>query len=159
MTQQQTDNAIFDWLARAQQEPGQAHREWAERGAALLPLGRRFNSVCLPARIVYAGVGTDDLTIVTRTLAELLTGPVIYNRPTHQYHALVETYPPARWAYADAAPMLGGGQFLSVPASDLTGPIGLHWAVLPHLPGDLCAIQSVAALVHIAHGTRAGGHR
>ncbi|MEU1152654.1 hypothetical protein ABZ369_06495 [Streptomyces sp. NPDC005918] len=151
--------AAFDWLARAQEEPHQAHREWQERGSALLPLGKRFNSVCLPARIVYAGAGCDDLDVVTRTLAELLCGPVIHNRPKHEYYALVGKGSVASWRYADDAPMLGAGHFLSVPASDLRGPTGLHWAVRPRIVGDLCPVPAVAALVHIARGAQTGGHR
>ncbi|MEU6993145.1 hypothetical protein ABZ953_21110 [Streptomyces sp. NPDC046465] len=159
MTTPRGTPAAFDWLARAQQEPQQAHREWQERGSALLPLGKRFNSVCLPAPIVYAGVGTDDLDVVARTLAELLCGPVIHNAPQNTYYALVEKYPTARWAYPDEAPMLGTGHFLSIPASDLRGPTGLHWAVRPRIVGDLCPVPSVAALVHIARSARSRGHR
>ncbi|MFF1381650.1 hypothetical protein [Streptomyces sp. NPDC058308] len=152
-------SAAFDWLARAQQEPHQAHREWQERGIALLPLGKRFNSVCLPGRIVHAGIGADALDVVTRTLAELLGGPVIHNAPQNTYYALVEKGPTARWNYPDEAPMLGSGHFLSVPASDLRGPTGLHWAVRPRIVGDLCPVPSVAALVHIARGTLKGARR
>ncbi|MET8688458.1 hypothetical protein ABZV77_30055 [Streptomyces sp. NPDC004732] len=150
-------SAAFDWLARAQDEPRQAHREWAERGIALLPLGTRFNVVCLPARLVHATVGTDDLDIVTATLAELLDGPVIHNRVQHQYYPLVERTPTTRWIqeYGEA-PMLGKGGYLSVPASDLTGPTGLHWAVRPRIVGDLCPVQSVAALVRIARSESGG---
>ncbi|WP_157869146.1 hypothetical protein [Streptomyces atriruber] len=146
-------NAAFDWLARAQQEPRQALREWAEQGIALLPLGTRFNVVRLPARLVHTAVGTDDLEIVTATLAQLLDGPVIHNRPQAVYHALVEPCPVARWACPNNAPMLGIGQFLSIPASDLTGPTGLYWAVRPRIVGDLCPVPSVAALVRIARDT------
>ncbi|MET8687954.1 hypothetical protein ABZV77_27465 [Streptomyces sp. NPDC004732] len=151
MTSPREQPAVFDWLARSQAAPHQAHREWAERGIALLPLGKRFNTVCLPARIVYRAVGTEDLDIVTATLAELLNGPVIHNRPQHLYYALIEPSPTMRWMqkYSEA-PMLGAGGFLSVPASDLRGPTGLYWAVRPRIVGDLCPVQSVAALVHIA---------
>ncbi|MFD6434821.1 hypothetical protein [Streptomyces venezuelae] len=144
-------SAAFDWLARAQDEPRQARREWAEQGIALLPLGTRFNAVCLPAPLVYAAVGTSDLDIVAATLSELLGGPVIHSRVQHRYHALVECSPTPRWMreYGEA-PMLGAGHHLSVPASDLRGPTGLYWAVRPRIVGDLCPVQSVAALVHIA---------
>lgn len=152
-------SAAFDWLARAQAAPQQAHADWAETGIALLPLGTRFNSVCLSARTVHAGVGTDDPGIVTATLAELLGGPVLHNRVQHRYHALVEPYPLARWRYPEEAPMLGAGHFLSVPASDLTGPTGLYWAVRPRIVGDLCAVPSVAALIHLARGPQRAGTR
>ncbi|WP_157868833.1 hypothetical protein [Streptomyces atriruber] len=147
-------SAAFDWIARAQQEPHHAHREWQERGTALLPLGTRFNTVRLGARLVYTAAGTEDLDIVTATLAELLNGPVIHNCVQHTYDALIPRYPVARWPYPDDAPMLGSGHFLSIPASDLTGPTGLYWAVRPRIVGDLCPIQSVSALIHIARDAR-----
>ncbi|MFK4068104.1 hypothetical protein [Streptomyces sp. NPDC029674] len=152
-------SAAFDWLARSQQEPRHALREWTERGAALLPLGKKFNAVCLSAQIVHAGAGTDDLQMVTATLAELLCGPVIHNNPQHMYYALVEPCATARWNYPDEAPMLGSGQFLSVPASDLTGPVGLYWAVRPRIAGDLCPVPSVAALIEIGRSQMRGGRR
>ncbi|WAL93023.1 hypothetical protein [Streptomyces sp. Je 1-369] len=160
MDTQQTYNVVFDWLARAQAAPQQARREWTERGFALLPLGRRFNSVYLPGPLVHVAAGTSDLEIVTRMLAELLDGPVIHNRPQNQYYALVERTPVPPWtAKYPEAPMLGSGQYLSVPASDLTGPTGLHWAVRPRIAGDLCAVPSVAALICMARDPRWSGAR
>ncbi|MEU6820473.1 hypothetical protein ABZ921_07575 [Streptomyces atriruber] len=160
MTIPRQQSAVFDWLARAQAAPHQAHREWAERGIALLPLGTRFNAVHLPTRLVHRATGTEDPDIVTATLAELLNGPVIHNRPQHQYYALVERTPTMRWMqeYGEA-PMLGTGHFLSVPASDLTGPTGLYWAVRPRIVGDLCPVQSVAALIRIARSELQRGRR
>ncbi|WP_055565919.1 hypothetical protein [Streptomyces atriruber] len=151
--------AVFDWLARSQGDARQAHREWQEHGITLLPLGTRFNSVSLPARLVRAAAGTADLDLVNATLAQLLDGPVIHNRPQDEYHALVGTFPVARWPYPDDAPMLGAGHYLSVPASDLTGPTGLYWAVRPRIVGDLCPVQSVAALVRIARDLPRPGTR
>ncbi|WP_409239833.1 hypothetical protein [Streptomyces sp. PA5.6] len=159
MTSPREQSAVFDWLARSQAAPHQAHREWAERGIALLPLGKRFNTVTLPARLVHSGVGTDDLDAVATTLAELFCGPVIHNRPQHQYSALVAPCPTPRWPYPEEAPMLGAGDFLSVPACDLTGPTGLYWAVRPCIVGDLCPVQSVAALVSIARSKSGGRGR
>ncbi|MFD6435446.1 hypothetical protein [Streptomyces venezuelae] len=153
-------SATFDWLARAQTEPHHAHREWRERGSALLPLGTRFNSVYLPGALVHVAAGTSDLGVVTRMFAELLNGPVIHNRPQHQYHVLVERTPVLPWKQKyPEAPMLGTGQFLSVPASDLTGPTGLYWAVRPRIVGDLCAVPSVAALIHMARAPQRAGAR
>jgi len=153
-------NAEFDWLARAQAEPQQAHKEWMETGIALLPLGKRFNSILLPAALVHIAAGTSDLETVTRTLAELLGGPVIHNRPQQQFYALVEPAPAPPWTQEyPEAPMLGAGQFLSVPAPDLTGPTGLYWPVRPRTVGDLCPAQSVAALVRIARSEAQRGRR
>ncbi|MEV5977472.1 hypothetical protein [Streptomyces sp. NPDC052114] len=141
--------AIDDWLARAQKEAHRAHQEWREQGITLLPLGTRFNSVCLTDRLVHAAVGASDLGTVTATLAHLLDGPVIHNRPKDEYHALTEPFPTSRWTCPEA-PMLGTGHYLSVPASDLRGPTGLYWAVPPRIVGDLCAVQAVASLITIA---------
>ncbi|MFI1677078.1 hypothetical protein [Streptomyces sp. NPDC020607] len=101
----------------------------------------------MSARLVHASVGATDLDAVTATLAELLDGPVIHNSLIDTYHALVVPYPPRRWAYGELAPMLGTGHFLSIPAADLTGPTGLHWAVRPHAVGSLCSVPAVAVLV------------
>ncbi|MEU6123208.1 hypothetical protein [Streptomyces sp. NPDC047123] len=141
-------SAAFDWLAHAQDEPRQAHREWAETGFALLPLGSTFNCVLLPGRLVRAAAGTSDPEILTAMLAELLDGPVIHNAAQHAYYALVE--PTDRWSYRGVVAMLGEGSYLSVPAGDLRGPTGLHWAVPPRAIGDLCAIEGVAALIESA---------
>lgn len=153
-------SAAFDWLSRAQAAPHHAQREWTERGIALLPLSTRFNSVHLPAALVHAAAGSSDLQVVTRMFAELLNGPVIHNRPQNQYCALVECTPWRRWSQRyPEAPMLGAGHFLSVPASDLTGPTGLYWTVRPRIAGDLCAAPSVAALIHMARDPRREGAR
>ncbi|MEU5773882.1 hypothetical protein ABZ819_11400 [Streptomyces venezuelae] len=153
-------SAAFDWLARAQAAPRHAQREWTERGVALLPLGTRFNSVHLPAPLVHLAAGTSDLHVVTRTFAELLDGPVIHNHPQNGYYALVACTPWRPWSQQyPEAPMLGAGHFLSVPASDLTGPTGLYWTVRPRIVGDLCAVPSVAALVHMARDPRRAGAR
>ncbi|MGW6528376.1 hypothetical protein [Streptomyces venezuelae] len=153
-------SAAFDWLARAQATPQQAQKEWRETGIALLPLGTRFNSVYLPGALVHFVAGTSDVDVAKQVFAELLGGPVIHNRPQHQYYALVELTNAQRWTQEyPEAPMLGAGQFLSVPASDLTGPTGLYWTVRPRIVGDLCAIPSVAALVHMARDPRRAGAR
>ncbi|MFF3643363.1 hypothetical protein [Streptomyces sp. NPDC002564] len=148
MTQQTEHAAAFEWLARAQAAPQQAHQEWAEAGFALLPLGSRFNCVLLPGRLVRAAAGTTDCEVVNAMLAELLDGPVIYSSAQHAYYALVE--PVDRWEYRSIAAMLGDGAYLTVPAADMRGPIGLHWAVPPRQPGDLCEIEGVAALLEAA---------
>ncbi|WP_055698459.1 hypothetical protein [Streptomyces silaceus] len=149
--------AAFDWPARAQEDARRAHREWQEHGITLLPLGTRFNSVCLTAPLVHAAAGTGDLETVTATLARVLDGPVIHDRPQDKYHALVERYPTAHWGHPEA-PMLGPGHYLSVPASDLRGPTGLYWAVPPRLPGDLCPVRAVTSLLRVARDGLRGRH-
>ncbi|MEV5976239.1 hypothetical protein [Streptomyces sp. NPDC052114] len=147
--------AAFDWLARSQDNARKAHDDWREHGLTLLPVGSRFNSVCLNARIMRAAVGSDDLEVTAATLAQLLDGPVIHGRPKNQFHALTEVYPVSRWTCPEA-PMLGKGHYVTVPASDLRGPTGLYWAVPPRVPGDLCAVQAIASLVAIARSSSQG---
>ncbi|MEV7194052.1 hypothetical protein AB0N81_19925 [Streptomyces sp. NPDC093510] len=70
-------SAAFDWPARAQDEPRQARQEWAEQGTALLPLGTRFNAVCLPARLVYTAIGADDPDMRPRIVGDLCPVPSV----------------------------------------------------------------------------------
>ncbi|MGW7073047.1 hypothetical protein ACWGII_41235 [Streptomyces sp. NPDC054855] len=158
MDTQQSDRAISQWFARSQQGVAQASREWTDRGVALLPCGTRFCAVRLSGRLVHAACGTDLTEAVRGTLAGMLAGPVICDAFGSHYYALVDPTPPLAWQYEEVAPLLGAGTYLGVPATHLTHPPGTFWLVLPDLPGDLCALTSVTAL--IAMGQRcltAGG--
>ncbi|WJV47331.1 hypothetical protein [Streptomyces flavofungini] len=142
------DGALSDWFARAQPGAAHARREWAEGGVALLPCGPRFCAVRLSGPLVYAALGTDMAAAVAVSLATMLSGPVFCSGFSSQYYALVAgSTPQQRWSYADEAPLLGTGTYLGVPAVRRTSPPGPYWVSLPHHPGDLCPLPSVAALV------------
>ncbi len=150
MRTQQADNAVADWLARAQQAPEQARREWADTGVALLPLGRHFEAACLPARLVLAAVGTYDPPEITERLTRFLNGPAFFDDRVMggTFDILMRTHRTGHvWKYQDLAPRLGVGTYLGVPRMDRTKPPGTHWVVPPRFPGDLCEPATVEALI------------
>jgi hypothetical protein len=102
---QQSDRAIFEWLARTQQAPAQAWREWSDGGVALLPLGRRFAAARLPEELVYAAVGATKPQEVAALLVPFLDGPVIYDGQTMggTYYALMERRNRPVWEHQDIA--------------------------------------------------------
>lgn len=140
--------ASGEWLARTKESPEVVQQDWHQQGLALLPCGIRFCAIRLPAPLVHAAVATTDQDEVARALAELLAGPVIRDTTGTQYYALTEVIPPQLWPSAEAAPLLGRGSYLGVPAPRCSDPPGSYWVALPDLPGDLCPLAAVSALVH-----------
>ncbi|MEU6990516.1 hypothetical protein ABZ953_07615 [Streptomyces sp. NPDC046465] len=144
-----TNMALSEWLARSQREPEQARREWTDTGVALLPLGRRFDAVRLPERLVHAAVRTAVPHEVTAQLTRLLDGPVIYDGRTMggTYYALTRRRRKGTWRHQDIAAWLGTGTYLGVPKLARTEPPGTHWVVVPRFEGDLCEPLAVTALI------------
>ncbi|MEU1016057.1 hypothetical protein [Streptomyces sp. NPDC005898] len=143
-------SAAVEWLAHAQQEPRQAHREWADTGVALLPLGRHFEAARLPARLVLAAVDTYDPPEITERLTRFLNGPAFFDGRAMggTFDILMRTHRTGHvWKYQDVAPRLGVGNYLAVPRMDRTKPPGAHWVVPPRFPGDLCEPATVEALI------------
>ncbi|MFD4633843.1 hypothetical protein ACFVYR_12320 [Streptomyces sp. NPDC058284] len=158
MSTQQTDFAIAEWLARSQQAPEQAQREWAETGVALLPLGSQFDTVRLPERLVHAAVRSTDPHEVAARLAQHLDGPVIYDGRTMggTYYALTRPRRKGTWLHQDVAPWLGTDTYLGVPQLTRTKPPGAHWVLPPHYEGDLCEPLAVEALSRIGRSADEG---
>ncbi len=141
--------SVSDWLARAQQAPEQARREWADTGVALLPLGQRFDAVRLPAQLVLAAVGTCDPLEIAERLGRFLNGPVVFDGRLMggTYYALMRPSPGQPWKHQDAAPRLGVNTYLGVPRMERVKPPGTHWVAPPRFPGDLCEPATVEALI------------
>ncbi|MEU4796930.1 hypothetical protein [Streptomyces sp. NPDC023327] len=148
----QTMNVLSDWLAHSQQAPEQARREWADTGVALLPLGRRFEAVRLPERLVLAAVCTTDPQQIAVLLGRALNGPVIHDNRAMggTYYALTRPRTGRAWAHQAIAPCLGTGTYLGVPRLDRRKPPGTHWTIPPRFEGDLCEPCTVAALITYA---------
>ncbi|MCX4666401.1 hypothetical protein OG453_06930 [Streptomyces sp. NBC_01381] len=146
---QVAERAAFDWLARAQVAPEQAHREWTDQKVALLPLGERFCAIRLPTALVHGAFASDDMEAMAAPLADLLNGPLIRDHFGQYYYALIEPTPKERWAYNNVAPLLGAGTYLGVPAASRREAPGIYWIVPPRFADDLCAPKSVAALIAI----------
>ncbi|MEU1132383.1 hypothetical protein ABZ383_21395 [Streptomyces sp. NPDC005900] len=142
-------SAAFKWLSHAQQESRQAHREWADTGVALLPLGQRFDAARLPAQLLLASVGTYDPLEIAERLTRFLNGPVLFDGRLMggTYYALMRPSPGQPWKHQAAAPRLSTGTYLGVPKIGRTKPPGTHWVVPPRFPGDLCEPATVEALI------------
>lgn len=151
---QQVDGAIAEWLALAQQAPGQAWSEWSDGGVALLPLGRRFVAARLPEALVYAAVKAAGSEEVAERLEQRLQGPVIFDDRTMggTFYTLMEPRDRSEWKHQEVAPLLGRGTYLGVPKLARRKPPGTHWVVPPRFIGDLCRPEYVAVLV--AHGLK-----
>ncbi len=126
-----------------------------DRGIALLPLGRRFEAVRLPERLVLAALCTTDPRQIAVLLGRALNGPVIHDNRAMggTYYALTRPRAGRAWAHDAIAPCLGTGTYLGVPRLDRREPPGTHWTVPPRFAGDLCEPESVAALVAYGAGT------
>lgn len=138
---------ITTWLARTHPLPERAHAEWAERGVALLPLGRRFDAIRVPAERMHAAVGSDEVGIVAEVVAEWLHGPVFRDTRYSEgpYYVLVPAG--ARWGGEEER--LGEGAYLGVPrVGDAT--LLAAWVVRPRHAGDLCDPVYLDALLATA---------
>ncbi|MFE6398919.1 hypothetical protein [Streptomyces alboflavus] len=136
------------WFARAHPLPDQAHTEWARHGVALLPLGRRFDAIRIPAAHLHTAVGSAEPHTVAQALAERLHGPVFRDTRYSEapYYALV----PPDTAWADAEQHLGRDAYLGVPHPDGSPSPLACWVVPPPAPGTLCDPAHLRTLLGIA---------
>ncbi|MEV0526065.1 hypothetical protein AB0I66_21750 [Streptomyces sp. NPDC050439] len=141
-----------EWLARAQQQPAHAWREWSEVGVAILPLGRRFVAPRLSEELVHSAVGSRTPGEVAAGLEQLLDGPVIFDGRSMggTYYPVMRPHRRDVWEHQDVAPLLAEGTFLGVPRLDRREPPGTFWAVPPRAVGDLCEPDAVDALITLA---------
>ena len=124
------------WLAGASDDPPQAHAEWAERGVAMLPLGRRFDAVRIPGVLVRAAF---DVKAVA-------DGPLVLDPHSGSFYALVPPQTTETWACAFGT-CLGRGSWLAVPHPDRIGPPGPHWAVRGEEPSSLCTAYGIRMFI------------
>lgn len=145
-----TDRFIVEWLARAALAPERARREWTDRGVALLPCGRTFGAVRIPAVLVHASAGSDDTTGAAAAL-QVLDGPVIHDgRVTSPYYVLIQPHSGLVWDGAEDTPALGPESYLGVPRLDWRRPPGPHWLIPPRREGDLCRPHLVREFIAAA---------
>lgn len=158
--------AVSHWLLAAAQDMNEARKEWAVGGIALLRCGGIFSAIRVPAEVVHAAAGTDELHQVNAYLsAALMGGPVFVDVASRRYYALV----PGSAARQDAwksrlvpeAECLGSGCFLGVPTPGATAPSEArsYWCVPMDSPGELCAPQAVSQLVMTGRYQRAVAER
>lgn len=136
---------IVEWLARAADDPQQAHDQWKTQGVALLRCGRRFAAVRIPADLVHAALGTDEAPAIAASLPFDLGGPVILDRA--YYYALIFGHSGMTWDEGDDTPCLGSDTYLGVPRLDRMAPPGAHWVIVPRFDGDVCRPSTVRRFI------------
>ncbi|ARX84323.1 hypothetical protein [Streptomyces alboflavus] len=145
------NRALSDWLAHAHPVPGQAHAEWSHHGIALLPLGRRFDAVRVPAERIHTAVGSDQPRTVAASLADWLHGPVIRDTRSGSRPYYVLVAPTADWDGAEER--LTTGVHLGVPRPGSLSMLAA-WVVPPQHPGSLCDPAHLRALLATADALR-----
>ncbi|MEI5100383.1 hypothetical protein RB200_19885 [Streptomyces sp. PmtG] len=142
------------WLAGADPNPGKVWAEWEKHGVALLPLGRRFDAIRVPAERIHDAVGSEDAKAVAECLRTWLEGPVIRELRSNfgPYYALIA--PDADWDGPEER--LSTGTYLGVPRP---GHLSLLtcWAVPPLTPGALCDPVHLHTLLALADPLRVVG--
>jgi hypothetical protein len=151
---------IATWLARGDKDPAQIMEQWAERGLAIITLGRSYSAVRIPARLLHAVAGTEDREEIDTYLAESLRGPVICDPRGHRYYALVpprmipvwQPHVEDRWR-ALGVELLGADVSLGVPRPGTvfnSETYRSYWAVPMAVAGGLCAQLEVTQLLGAA---------
>ncbi|GHE47766.1 hypothetical protein GCM10018785_16720 [Streptomyces longispororuber] len=147
---------IADWLAQAAPDSNGAWAEWLDHGVALLPLGRRFDAVRVPAARIHAAVGSDQPQMVADALESWLEGPVLRDLRSSlgPYYVLIE--PGADWDGPDER--LSTNTYLGVPRPGQPTML-TRWIVEPSQPGCLCDVRRLRALLATAEPLRTVGRR
>lgn len=147
MTLTKEARLVTMWLARTHPIPEQAHAEWVRHGVALLPLGRRFDAIRVPAARIHAAVSSSEAETVAAALAAWLDGPVF--RDTRYsggpYYVLV----PAGAPWDGKEEHLGAGTYLGVPRIGDLAMLAV-WVVQPKFAGDVVHPAHLAALLAAA---------
>jgi hypothetical protein len=138
---------IVEWLARAADDPQQAHTEWATQGVTLLRCGKAFGAVRIPSHLVHAAMGD---TCTPDLLRFHLGGPVIHDTPEGPYWTLIFGHAGLVWDEGDDVPSLGDNHYLGVPSLTRTAPPGPHWVVAPRYDGDVCRPETVRKFIAYA---------
>ncbi|WP_225987220.1 hypothetical protein [Streptomyces spectabilis] len=146
--------AVSQWLAEADPNPGKAWAEWERHGIALLPLGRRFDAIRVPAERIYAAAASDEPGVVATTLRAWLDGPVIRDLRSKMSPYYVLIAPDADWDGPDER--LTTGAYLGVPRPGHSTVLS-RWVVLPPHPGALCDTRHLRTLLATATPLRTVG--
>ncbi|MER7047712.1 hypothetical protein [Streptomyces jumonjinensis] len=142
-------SATGQWLAESLDQPEIAWEGWRKGPQTMLPAGRRFDAVRIPAELVHAAADSAIHATVAEYLTAALDGPVICD-PARWYYALVPPDTTESWT-CGLARCLGTGAWIGVPHTDLTKHTQLHWCVPMTQPGHLCDPSTVAALIEHGH--------
>ncbi|WP_234334386.1 hypothetical protein [Streptomyces sp. NRRL B-1347] len=146
--------AVSQWLAEADPRPGAVWAAWEQHGVALLPLGRLFDAVRVPAEQVHAATGSENPKTVETALLAWLDGPVIRDLRSSMgpYYMLIA--PDADWG--GPAERLTTGTYFGVPRPGHATMLS-RWVVLPPHPGALCDTRHLRTLLATATPLRTVG--
>ncbi|MER5737326.1 hypothetical protein ABT117_16825 [Streptomyces sp. NPDC002262] len=129
------------WLILAARDAGEARRDWAEHGVALLRCGTSFTAVRIPADIFLAAAGTTDRAAVADYLSTALDGgPCFFDGSSQSFYVLTPLSAASRWDIPNTE-ALGADYFLGVPATTITEPhprCAAYWVVPMDGPAALC---------------------
>ncbi|MBQ0825479.1 hypothetical protein [Streptomyces tagetis] len=145
--------AVIRWLLTAVRDEHQVWEDWGQGDTALFPCNVRFTAVRVPGPLVWSAAGTRDLSKADAFLKGFFSGggAVSLDRRQCTYYALVP--PSVKWPLAagrDTVEMLTRSHFLGLPAVHRTEPgRGAYWSLPLEVPGGLCDVEAVAALVRL----------
>jgi hypothetical protein len=132
-----TIDAAREWLATADTDADHAYRWWAAHrdGIAILPLGRAFDAVEVPAALEHQIL--DDPAI---------DGPIIKDDGIGILFVLVPPHTDMTWD-ASVALCRGDLHYLPIPDPERRGPLGVHWLRPPDGSGRLTNPARLAAVL------------
>ncbi|MER6622006.1 hypothetical protein [Streptomyces sp. NPDC000931] len=144
--------AVAHWLLSAAEDRDLVRAQWEDGGGvALLACGGTLGAVRVPAGLVWAAAGTEELKEVDAFLCRWFFGGAVFmDLHSHLYYFLVPGTAAVKWTGAEfpGVACLGRNHFLGVPAVRLTEPRGRsYWCVPMDGPGDLCYISEVWQLL------------
>ncbi|MGW5423549.1 hypothetical protein [Streptomyces sp. NPDC003943] len=142
--------AVVEWLASAAPDPDACRFEWERNphGVALLPAGRRWDVLILPA-----GLGHATLDVLTRLVDR--PGPVLADFGAARTGFFVPPGTAARWL-GTGVRGAGRGTWIVVPyPGRATG--GVRWLVSPDAAGTLTDAALLELAMHEAAGRLARG--
>lgn len=151
--------AVTHWLLSSVKDRDRVRAQWQEPGGiALLPCGGLFSAVRVPAHLVWATAGTQELEKVDTFLRRWFDGGAA-TMDLHGllYYFLVPASTAWRWSERQfpGVACLGRDTYLGMPAVQLTEPKGSgYWCVPMESSGDLCYTDELEDLIRIGRAAR-----
>ncbi|MFI8960525.1 hypothetical protein ACIGO8_00290 [Streptomyces sp. NPDC053493] len=150
MTASEEVKAAVEWLASVAPDPEACRFEWERNphGVALLPAGRRWDVLILPA-----GLGRPTLDVLTRLVDR--PGPVLAGSGDARTGFFVPAGTASRWL-GSGVRGAGAGTWIVVPyPGRATGRV--RWLVTPDAAGTLTDAALLERAMHEAAGRLARG--
>lgn len=147
--------AVSHWFLAAADDGAAVRDQWTKVGAALFECGGLFSALRIPADLVEAAAGTDDLDMVGAFLRTFLTGGAVFvDLHSRNFYALVP--PSTAWMRSGwrhpRVECLGRNHYLGIPEMKRTEPRGRsYWCVPMDAPGDLCYPDELEELLRLGH--------